>query len=588
MFKGGKEMWRVNVSRRSLYGGCSVLAAVLALTGPRTARAVEVNLGQDWNVHFDNTLTYNLGMRAQSIDPGIGNNPVFSESDYKFKSAGDIVTNRVADLSELDGEYTGHGMDFGGRVSLSAWHDFAYSSRVYNNPGLVSPGVPYTDLNSYQNNRYSNYTRRYYITGAKFLDAFLFDNFSLFGHATSIKAGRLTEYWGQALFFGSQAISYSQNAADDIKGAASPGATAKELAIPRLQIDMSTQLASDVSLEGQYFMEYYPNRLPEGGTYLGTAGFLFEGPQYLEGGLPRSADQYPGDLHGNYGLKADWSPGWLRGDVALYYRHLDETQPWTPLFSGQLVNGAPVPTSFHLAAPTNVQLIGASLNKTVGDYSIGLEASGRLNTGLNSTALNVNQILSTGSSAGSQGATGDTVNLVANIVGALTRTRLYDTGAFVGEIAFTHLASVRKNANLYDSVENKTACPTGGVWNGCSTTDAVLIAGQFDPSWPQVLPGVDLDAPIFAEYGLYGNMASLGAPTGQGGVIYTAGVHALVHNLYNVTLQYNGYHFHHGSDTNIAGGPSGTRGYADYYGTGNGSYFYNDKGWVSLTLSVSF
>ena len=48
------------------------------------------------------------------------------------------------------------------------------------------------------------------------------------------------------------------------------------------------------------------------------------------------------------------------------------------------------------------------------------------------------------------------------------------------------------------------------------------------------------------------------------------------------------WHSHAGGQTNFglanglpSGGPS-------YYATGNGPYFYNDKGWVSLTFSSSF
>ncbi|HEX8029592.1 MAG TPA: hypothetical protein VF491_14060, partial [Vicinamibacterales bacterium] len=68
----------------------------------------------------------------------------------------------------------------------------------------------------------------------------------------------------------------------------------------------------------------------------------------------------------------------------------------------------------------------------------------------------------------------------------------------------------------------------------------------------------------------------------QGSLIYTIGLHALVHNKYNVTLQYNGYHSHTSGVTSFGpGGPS-------YYAGGNGPFMWNDKPWVSLTLQTTF
>jgi hypothetical protein len=88
--------------------------------------------------------------------------------------------------------------------------------------------------------------------------------------------------------------------------------------------------------------------------------------------------------------------------------------------------------------------------------------------------------------------------------------------------------------------------------------------------------------PIFAEYGIFGNTPSLNG-TFQGELIYTVGLHALIQQKYNVTLQYNGYHAHtSGGLTSFGpGGPA-------YYSGGNGPFFYNDKGWISLTLSAQF
>jgi hypothetical protein len=453
--------------------------------------------------------------------------------------------------------------------------DFAYGNGVNTNPGNFAPGVPYSALFSYQNNQYTNYTTRYYQQGVQLLDAFAYGRFDIGGHSTTIKLGQLTQFWGNALFFGSQGIDYSQNASDGIKGSSQPGSTAKELALPRLQALVSTQVTPTINLEAQYFLRRANNLEPEGGTYLGTAGFLFNGPQFLDGSIPRGPTVSPSNTNPNYGFKASWTPDWLRGTLDAYYRRFDEVQPWAPLFGVDPATGA---TNYHLAYATDVHLYGLSLEKQIGSFSTGYEVSYRQHTALNSATGPLPN-----NPAGTAGARGDTINLIANVIAGLTRTPLWQTGSLTAEIAATHLTSITSNGALYNGTGNPLGCATGNKWDGCSTRNAVAIAAQFDPAWLQVFPGVDIDMPIFVEYGLYGNAASLGTSPGQGGLIYTAGVHALVYNKYNVTLQYNGYHAHtNGGNTPVNGGA------ASYYTSGNGIYFYNDRGWVSLTLQMSF
>nr|WP_185219005.1 DUF1302 family protein [Paraburkholderia dinghuensis] len=522
----------------------------------------------DWNINWDTTVSYNLGMRAQGIDPLIGNNPNFSESDYKFSHAGDIVTNRASALSEFDAVFQNK---FGFRVSGSIWKDFAYGSGVNNNPADFAPGVPYSMLNSYANNRFGSFTSRYYQQGAQLLDAFAFYNFNIGNAPSSIKVGRLTQYWGNALFF--NGLSYGQNAVDGIKGSAVPGTQLKELMIPRAQVLLQSDITPTVSVAAQYFAEFQPSLFPQGGTYLGTAGFLFQGPNLLQGQIPQGPIIEPSDgFHSDYGFKLTWSPQWLNGTMGFYYRNLTETNPWV-LLGVNPVTSAP---NYHLSYASDVKLYGFSLDKQIGPYSTGLDVSYRHNTALNSGTGPLPSDFS-----GREGARGDVLNVVANLMAGLTRTPLWDTGSAIVELGYTQKLKTTSNAALYNGVGNALECPTGSKWDGCSTDSAVAIAVQFDPQWLQVYPGVDLDMPIFLEYGIYGNQATVMPSPGQGSLQYTIGLHALIQNKFNVTLQYNGYHSRPGQTTTT---PTGL----PYYSTGNGTFFYNDRNWVSLTLSTTF
>jgi hypothetical protein len=544
----------------------------LAFAGSISANAFEFNLSPDITGRWDNTIQYIGGMRAQGIDSGIGNSPFLDESDYKYGHAGSIVTNRVSDLTEFNLSYR---QEYGFRVSASLFKDFAYTDSVQFNPGLAAPGVPYSALGTYPGNKYSSYTRSYYVNGTQPLDAFAYGNFDFGGHPTAIKLGRLTQIWGTAIFFGDQSISYAQNPVDGIKGSASPGSTLKELALPRAQFYVQTAITPELSLAAQYFFEFEHNLLPEGGTYLGLSDFLFDGPSQLLGAVPHGDDFRPKNVDNNFGVRATWSPSFLAGgNLGFYYRRLDEAQPWV-LFGQDPATGA---SNYHLAYNQGTQLFGVSAEAGIGILSTGFEVSYRHNTALNSVAGPQPADLS-----GSSGARGDTINLIGNAMMPLSKTPFYEGGTVLAEVAFTQRVGSIKNAALYNGTSNLAACPTGSKWDGCSTNSSVVAAMQFDPQWLQVFPGVDLDMPVFVMYGIYGNTPSLSTTIGnQGALIYTVGLHAAVYNKYNITLQYNGYHSHTSGSTSFApGGPA-------FYAGGNGAFMWNDKPWISLTLQTTF
>ncbi|MGY2488434.1 DUF1302 domain-containing protein [Cupriavidus sp. CP313] len=550
----------------------AMACAGLVLAGSKPAYAFDFNLGPDIDGRWDNTIQYVGGMRVRGIDPGIGNNPVFNQSDYKFSHAGSIVTSRLSDLTELNLSYR---KSYGIRASASLFKDFAYTDSVNFNPGFAAPGVPYSALGSYDGNHYSSYTRDRYVKGVQLLDAFAYGNFEVGGHTPSVKVGRLAAVWGPAIFFGDQSISYAQNAVDGIKGSAAPGSTLKELALPRGQLYVETDVTPQLSLSAQYFFEFEHNRLPEGGTYLGISDFLFNGPNKLLGAVPRGADLKPKNANNNFGVRASWSPDFLAGgNIGFHYRRLDEAQPWV-LFGADPATGAP---NYHLSYNQGAQLFGISAEAGLGIVSSGFEISYRHNTALNSAAGPL-----PADSSGRYGARGDTVNVIANLLTPLKKTPLYDAGTLAAEVAFTRRVGSISNAALYNGTGNPLACSSGSKWDGCATDSSVVAALQFDPKWLQVFPGVDIDMPMFVMYGIYGNTPTLATTVAnQGSLIYTIGVHAVVHNRYNITLQYNGYRSHTRGTTRFApGGPS-------FYAGGNGAFMWNDKPWVSLTLQTTF
>ncbi len=543
----------------------------------RPAAAFEFETGNpDVAVRLDTQVRYALGVRGEGINPAFGNSPTYDETEYRF-GKNKLMMNRLDVLSEFDAVYKGK---YGFRMSAAAWHDQAYSSgKAVTNPGFLAPGLPFSAIGNYVNNEYSSTTKRFHHQGGEILDAFVFGNFDLDGRSANVKLGKHTVYWGEALFTTFHGISYSQAPIDGLKGASSPGIEAKEVFMPVNQLSASVQLSPEWSLRGQYFLEWRPNRLPEGGTYFGSADMLFSGPDRLFAGaagqVARGAPVEP-DRKGtnNFGLNLRYSPQSMSGTTfGVYYRKFDETQPWAPVF--RLSPPSPVPQNYHLAYATDTQMLAGSVQTAVGPVSVGGELSYRKNAALNSNT----SFAAAGDFAGVEGARGNTMHMVVNGVYLLPRTAMWESGSLVGEVVYSRLLSVTKNANAFKGVgyagcTPATAGATGNKSDGCATKDVLLLSVSFTPQWLQVYPGVDLSAPMSLSYGLRGNGATLGGGN-EGAATWSLGLEANVRQKYIFGIRWNDSRASYNTANNLVT-------------TTNGNAVQKNHGWLALTFKTTF
>ncbi len=530
----------------------AVGGAVMALAAlPAAAFNIETG-NPDLVLRWDNTLKYNVGWRMEGRDNTLGDTAGFSTSTYS-RDKGDVVTNRVDILSELDFVYK---EDHGFRVSAAGWNDFDYEDKVKVNPDLARLG-----LNSpYPNNKFTSDVERYYERSGEILDAFVFTKLNLGAVPVNFRAGRHNVYWGESLFSFADSIAYGQGPLDLRKATSTPGIEAKELFLPQNQLSATAQLSEKITLAANYYLEWDPHRFPDGGTYLGGSDVSLLGGQNL--GLPYVGDVDGGrnktpDDKGSFGVNAQIQSDTLGGNVGLYYRKFDDRMPnvvFDPV-SGYLYNDY----------AEDVKLYGLSYNRLVGTISVGAELSRREDAALAGNAR------------------GDTWHGLVNMIAYIGKTPLFHSAPLQAEITYVRLDDVSSKTKATFAHEDY-AC-TVGTKGGCATDDAWGLNVSFTPTWYQVLPGVDVTLPLNYGIGLKGNSpAPLGAAEDAGS--WSVGVGLDIYSQYKVNLAYSDY---------FGEGVTGPNAFAGNPGIGDsqlnafsGSETLNDRGWLSLTVKTTF
>ena len=521
----------------------------------------------DLHMSLDTTVRYNQGWRVSGRDKDLANNVNFDEGNYLFDK-GDVILSRLDLFSEFDLNWNNQ---YGMRVSGAAWYDHNFPDDSVSAPGLEKKA-------NYQNNRFSGVVDRYYSgPSAEFRDYFAWGNFSVGSTDLNVRAGSFAWLPGEYLFGNGSSVSYSMTPNDGLLSDLSPGASAKETALPIGQIATTWQLIPELSVMLQYTYDFKPSRVSEGGTYFAVSDGALFGPDYLAPGVVRK-DAREGDS-GDVAVGLRWSPDWAEdSSFGLWYRKFDDKYA---SWANQVIVRNPTAPYARAVFAKDIELYGLTWNGVWKSAGLGAEINYRKNMPLNSTG----QFIAIGKPEPDDldGARGETMHALLSGAITLNKNAMFDNASIAAQLDYMHLVKVTDNKGFFNASESEGGSVTGRcadkeLLRGCSTKNAASVSVAFTPVWQQVLPSVDMSLVTFLTYGLHGNPAAqnAGIPPEDS---YLAKI--------GPRLEYFSGSMKHQFDLayTVRNGRTGTLGGADAY---SGLAYLHDRDTLILTYQTAF
>lgn len=459
--------------------------------------AIELDTGNpDLIVRWDHTLKYSSAWRVRDASPGLTRLPGAANLDdgnRNFKKG--LISNRVDVLSELDVVYD---KTFGLRLSAAAWYDQVYNRRN-DNPGSAGGASPNRPASAY--NEFTDATRKLHGRNAEVLDAFVFGGFDFGSSKLTLRLGNHAIQWGESLFFGSNAIAGGMAPSDVIKLNSVPGTQFKEALMPVPQLSAQLRITRKLSIGAYYQFDWKKSRLPAVGSYFSGSDTFGSGAEtiVMPGGVAsRLADQ-KAKSSGQGGLQLRYHTGGTSYGLYLLRFHNKSAQV-VPVLSSA---GGAIENFYH-AYHEGITAFGASASRNFGSANVALEASLRRNQDLPSTHASDYADGRHDNHRNPAYAVGRTAHINLSTIWDLPATGFAREATLQGEIAWNRLLSVSKNRHALDANARRSG---------------LALRMQIEPTYRQVLPGLDLGIPVGIGYSPMGRTAALNAgfPADKGG-----------------------------------------------------------------------
>ncbi|MED5476589.1 MAG: DUF1302 domain-containing protein [Pseudomonadota bacterium] len=373
-----------------------ILLPLVSLTLASQAQALTFNIGEIEG-SFDSTLSIGTSWAVRDPDRdfvGVGNGGTAStlssdDGRLNFKK-GDVISNIFKGVHDLELKYGDSGVFLRGKY----WYDFELKDghqRLY-------------DIDD------SGRDRSAKASGAEFLDAFVYTGYQIGDLPGTVRLGKQVVSWGENLFI----RGVNQINPIDVAAFRRPGAEIKEGLIPVNMFYIGQDLASNLSMEAFYQLQWDKTVVDNCGTFFSGTDVVADGcndRNVISGSdynpnnsgnqvVPRLKDRDARD-GGQYGLALRWFVPQLNDtEVGLYAMNLHSRMPLysmvnssvldpsDPRFDPNLVGNSPK-AGYLIEYPEDMRLYGLSFQTTLGSTSVSGEFSYRPNMPLqlNSTDL---------------------------------------------------------------------------------------------------------------------------------------------------------------------------------------------------------
>lgn len=515
--------------------GAAFAAALSFGAGPVEALTFDTDI-PDLRIQWDTTVKYTAAARVRGRSDGLLVSPSNSnlinldDGDRNFNKG--LISNRWDVLSEVDLSYR----NFGGRVSGAAWYDPVYAG----------------------DSAFNQATQKLHGRKGELLDAFVYGKFDLgAGGSLTARAGRHALQWGESLFFGSNAIAGGMAPVDVIKAVSVPNTPFRELLRPVGQVSAQLQLLPNLALGAYVPYRWEPSRLPGAGSYFSSSDLApLTGEALMPYGAPQTAAVRARDT-GQGGIQVRWRPHDSETDLGFYAIRYHDKVPQQ--FLTLAPSGGPggfLPSNYYYAYPEGINAFGVSASHTLGEHNLAAEVSVRTHAPLMSVAATMIPAIGVSSSY----ARGTTLHANFNTVSSLGPSVIARESSLTAEVAMNYTQKVTENAASVDPNAQRFGMGLRVV---------------FEPTYRQVMDGLDIGVPIGLGYTPAGKSSAGGSLGPHRGGDITFGLNAAYLDVWRISLNYTHYY-----------GPQAP--YLDAQGHQSFLQTLKDRDFISLSVRRSF
>ena len=499
--------------KRMQSGALLVLLLALALL-PWQAQAFEFDTGNsDLQIRWDNSFKYSAAYRITDQSDTLVEDVNYDDGDRNFDTG--LVSNRIDWLSELE-----FNLPYGGiRISGAGWYDLIYNEDNDHDAPF------FNNSTSVDHDEFTDETVDLHGKNVELLDAFIYGNMDFDEVGLTLRAGRFAQVYGETLFFGGNGIADAQSPIDIYRLIQVPGTQFKEVLRPVEQVSLDMQLSSNLSFSAYYQFGWHESRIPAAGSYLSNAEIIGEGTEswILGPGVAMThRDDLEADDQGQGGVQLRYTLDSVGIDLGFYAARYHARTP-----SGAYID--PVVTmNYRWVYAQDIETYGVSATGSLGQLNWATEFAYRTNT-----PLNTDPQVDVGLAGGNDDddrlyAVGDTFHANFNGIYVLQANPLWDGGAFLAELAY--------NKRL-DITDNEAALAQN------TTEDAWALRMVFEPTYFQVLTGLDLSVPMGVGWNFSGRSSAIsnfnGGSSAAGDL--SVGLKGVYRTLWTVGLNYVKY-----------------------------------------------